>query len=88
MTDNNKPSKASNAWIAIDHGLSADPKLEPYPIATERRGTYALSPAPVIFNFLNSRPGRHAKSDMLIANGKVERQGKKRGAVIGQLLKG
>ena len=30
MTDNNKPSKALNAWIAIDHGLSADPVLALY----------------------------------------------------------
>ena len=30
MTDNNKASKAPNAWIAIDHGLAADLTLAPY----------------------------------------------------------
>jgi hypothetical protein len=30
MTENNKPSKAPNAWIAIDHGLAADLTLAPY----------------------------------------------------------
>jgi hypothetical protein len=38
MTENNKPSKAPNAWIAIDHGLSADLTLAPYtlPLKGER----------------------------------------------------
>ena len=30
MTENNKPSKSPNAWIAIDHGLAADLTLASY----------------------------------------------------------
>lgn len=39
MTDNNNASKGPNAWIAIDLGLSAAPKLGTYPIAAEPRDT-------------------------------------------------
>ena len=30
MTDNKKPSKAPNSWIAIDNGLTVDLTLAPY----------------------------------------------------------
>lgn len=40
MTDNNKPSKAPNAWIAIDHDISIDLTLAPYTLRLE--GEYSL----------------------------------------------
>lgn len=35
MTDNKKPSNVPNAWIAIDHGLSASLTLAPYTLRVE-----------------------------------------------------
>jgi len=40
MTDNHKPSKAPNAWIAIDHDISVDLTLAPYTLRLE--GEYSL----------------------------------------------